>query len=187
MIFMTSLRRRLYPGGRPNRLARALNGLSARQFGAGILAPRDWVTLEVTGRRTGHAVVLPLVVTNYEGDRYLVSMLGEGANWVANVRAAGGEAVLLHGRREPVRLVEVPACERAPILRRFLAVAPGARPHVPVDRHAPLADFKRIAAGYPVFRTAPRSQAPQDQRPWSGPRSPGCGEGARPVRDEEER
>ena len=33
-----------------------------------------------------------------------------------------------------------------------LQVAPGARPHLPVDRTAPLTEFARIAADYPVFR-----------------------------------
>jgi deazaflavin-dependent oxidoreductase (nitroreductase family) len=158
MILTTAMRRRMYRGGRPNRFARALNRLSARQFGAGFLVPTEYVTLEVTGRRTGHPVLLPLVVTNHQGRRYLVSMLGQDANWVANVRAAGGDAVLLHGDRQPVRLVEVAAGERAPILRRFLAVAPGARPHLPIDRPAPLTAFEKIAADYPVFRVTPRPE-----------------------------
>jgi len=37
------------------------------------------------------------------------------------------------------------------ILRRYLQVAPGARPHIPVDRRAPLVEFEQIAARYPVF------------------------------------
>jgi hypothetical protein len=78
-------------------------------------------------------------------------MLGANANWVSNVRAAGGHAVLRHGRRERVRLDEVQPGERAPILRRYLQVAPGARPHMPVDRNAQLAEFDRIAGDYPVF------------------------------------
>jgi deazaflavin-dependent oxidoreductase (nitroreductase family) len=163
MIFPRSWRRWMYRGGRPNRLARVLNRISARQFGTGFLAPENWVTLEVTGRRSGRTVACPLVVTVYHDDRYLVSMLGRQANWVANVRAAGGEAVLRHGRREPVRLVEVAVAQRAPILRRFLAKAPGARPHVPVDRHAPLTEFERIAPDYPIFRVtdSPPQHGPQ--------------------------
>jgi hypothetical protein len=109
----------------------------------------------MTGRRSDRTVSCPLVVTTYQGQRHLVSMLGQGANWVANVRAAGNAAVLRHGRSEQVRLVEVAAERRAPILRRFLASAPGARPHVPVDRHAPLADFERVASDHPVFRITP--------------------------------
>jgi len=157
MILSDAMLRRMYRGGRPGRLARALNRLSALQFGSGFLASRDWISLEVTGRRSGRTVACPLVVTHYQGERYLVSMLGRNANWVANVRAADGDVVLRHRRRERVHLVEMAPGDRAPILRRFLAVAPGARPHLPVDRHAPIADFEPIAADYPVFRVTPRS------------------------------
>ncbi|BBH67799.1 hypothetical protein ACTI_44840 [Actinoplanes sp. OR16] len=151
MLIASSLKRWMYRGGRPHRLARALNRLSAVQYRAGFLVPGNWVTLEVPGRRTGRTVSCPLVVARYEGREYLVSMLGNDANWVANVRAAGGDAVLSHGRRERVHLSEVAVERRAPILRRYLAKAPGARPHIPVDRHAPVAAFERVAADYPVF------------------------------------
>ena len=76
-----------------------------------------------------------------------------------NVDADGGRAELRHGRRERVALELVDPSERAPILRRYLALAPGARPHIPVDRHAPLDEFDRVAADYPVFRIVPRSAA----------------------------
>ncbi|GAA1699749.1 hypothetical protein GCM10009733_111980 [Nonomuraea maheshkhaliensis] len=144
----------LYRGGRPSRLARVMNRFSAVLHASGLL-PR-MVTLEVPGRRTGRVISFPLVLADLDGERYLVAMLGRRTNWVLNLRAAGGRAVLRHGRRENVRLVEVEPAERAPILRRYLALAPGARPHIPVDRHAPLADFEPIAARFPVFRiTAP--------------------------------
>jgi hypothetical protein len=116
------------------------------------------LTLDVHGRRTGRLLSLPVVVADYEGERYLVSMLGNDANWVLNVRAAGGRAVLRHGGRGgDVVLEEVDVGARAPILRRYLDVAPGARPHIPVDRHAQLEDFERIAAQHPVFRITPSS------------------------------
>jgi hypothetical protein len=35
---------------------------------------------------------------------------------------------------------------------RYLAVAPGARAHIPVDRDAPVEAFEPIAADIPVFR-----------------------------------
>jgi hypothetical protein len=113
--------------------------------------------LDVRSRRSGRLTSFPVVVADYEDERYLVAMLGEGVNWVANVRAAGGQAVLRHGRREEVRLEEVDPAARAPILQRYLQVAPGARPHIPVDRRAPLAEFERIASRYPVFRVRTRS------------------------------
>jgi deazaflavin-dependent oxidoreductase (nitroreductase family) len=142
----------MYRGGRPHQLARALNWLSAVQFSAGLLSPDRAVTLEVQGRRSGRTISFPLVVADHGGEQYLVSMLGEDANWVRNVRAAGGRATIRRGRRRAVVLEEVEPGARGPILRRYLSLAPGARPHLPVDRHAPIGEFERIAAGYPVFR-----------------------------------
>ncbi len=141
----------LYRGGHPNRFARLQNRASAIAFAAGI-APRRVAALEVTGRRSGRVISFPVAIADVDGERYLVSMLGPNVNWVRNLTAAGGRAVLRHGRRESVRLDEVEPAARAPILRRYLQVAPGARPHIPVDRRAPLAEFARIAADYPVFR-----------------------------------
>jgi deazaflavin-dependent oxidoreductase (nitroreductase family) len=146
------VQRWMYRTGRPGALAKAMNRVSAVQFSAGILSPARAMTLEVPGRRTGRLVSLPVAVAEYEGGRYLVSMLGEDANWVLNVRAAGGRVVLRRGGREEVRLEEVEPGDRAPILRCYLGVAPGARPHIPVDRHAPLEEFERIAGQFPVFR-----------------------------------
>lgn len=92
-----------------------------------------------------------MVLAIVEGERYLVSMLGENAQWVQNVRAAGGKAVLRSGGREQIQLEEVPADQRAPILKAYLQRAPGARPHLPINKDAPLAEFQRVAAAFPVF------------------------------------
>lgn len=159
-----AFRRWLYRGGRPNRVAAFLTRIDARLGSAG-LAPDRLVTLEVRGRRTGRPTSLPVVVADHDGERYLVAMLGEGARWVANVRAAGGQAVLRHGGREAVRLEEVDPGERGPILRRYLQRAPGARAHIPVDRSAPPAEFERIAPRYPVFRIHPYSDTPEGSVP----------------------
>jgi deazaflavin-dependent oxidoreductase (nitroreductase family) len=147
-----ALKRWMYRGDRPNRLARFLNWLSAAQFSSGLLSPGYAVTVEVRGRRTGRTIAFPVAVAECNGQEYLVSMLGEHANWVRNVRASEGRVTIRRRGRRAVRLEEVEPTARAPILRRYLAVAPGARPHFPVDRHAPLADFERIAGAYPVFR-----------------------------------
>jgi len=79
-------------------------------------------------------------------------MLGERSNWLRNVRAAGGRAVLRHGRREAVRLEEVDPDARAPIVRRYLSLAPGPRAFIPVDRDAPLEAFEKVAPRVPVVR-----------------------------------
>lgn len=129
-----------------------MNRVDALLYASGVLAPRHAATLEVIGRRSGRPVSLPVAVAVHEGERYLVSMLGPEANWVRNVRAAGGHAVLHRRGREVVMLEEVPAERRAPVLRRYLAVAPGARPHIPIDPQAPRSEFEKIAHQYPVFQ-----------------------------------
>lgn len=146
----------LYRGGRPNRVATVANWLSAVIHSLGV-SPNYAVTLEVRGRRSGRPIRLPLVMAVVEGERYLVSMLGAEANWVGNVNAAGGEATLLHGRRERVRLENVPVAQRPAILKAYLQRAPGARPHVAVHKDAPLSEFERVAGQYPVFRVVPES------------------------------
>jgi deazaflavin-dependent oxidoreductase (nitroreductase family) len=141
----------LYRGQRPNWIARIVNRASAAAASSGV-ASNYLVTLDVTGRKSGRIFSLPLVMAVVDGQRYLVSMLGDNVQWVHNVRAAGGKAVLRHGRREEIRLEEVPAGQRAPILKAYLQRAPGARPHVPVNKDAALSEFEKIAAAIPVFR-----------------------------------
>lgn len=146
-----AITRWLYQGQHPNPLARAVNRIWATLFALGI-ARNYAATLEVIGRKSGRHITLPVAIARVGGARYLVSMLGDNVQWVQNVRATGGRAVLRAGRRTPVCLQEVPAVQRAPILKAYLQIAPGARPHIPVDKDAPLADFAQIAATYPVFR-----------------------------------
>ena len=150
------LKRWFYRGGRPNRVARALDRCTAALSARGV-GPDYLLVLEVPGRRSGRTVSLPLVSALFEGERYLVSMLGREANWVRNVKAAGGDVVLRHGRPEEVRLEEVAPDRRAPVLKAYLKRATGARAHLPVDEDAPLADFERVAHRFPVFRIVPRA------------------------------
>jgi deazaflavin-dependent oxidoreductase (nitroreductase family) len=147
-------RRWLYRGERAHQLARLLNRAQTQLAARGI-GPRRVAALDVVGRRTGRTISFPVVVADFQGERFLVSMLGDNTNWVRNVRAAHGRAVLRRGREHVVELEEVPPSERAPILRRYLECAPGARSHIPVDRRAPLGEFEQIAGHYPVFRITP--------------------------------
>jgi deazaflavin-dependent oxidoreductase (nitroreductase family) len=151
----------LYHGQRPNWIARMVNRAWATIASSGV-TPNYLVTLEVTGRKSGRTVSLPVVVAVVDGQRYLVSMLGEHVHWVQNVRAAEGRAVLKSGGREQVHLEEVAASQRAPILRAYLQRAPGARPHVPVNKDAPLAEFAKFATAFPVFRVV--STVPANSR-----------------------
>lgn len=153
-----SLKKWYYRGGRPNRVARVLDRCTSALYGLGI-APNYLVTLEVPGRRSGRIVTLPLVMAVVGGKRYLVSMLGEKANWVCNVRTAGGEVTIRHGCREDVRLDEITVDRRAPVLKAYLQRAPNARAHLPVHKDAPLAEFERVAHRFPVFWITPSHAA----------------------------
>jgi hypothetical protein len=94
-------------------------------------------------------------MADWDGRWYLVSMLGEDCNWVRNVRAASGRAVLRRRRPVACQLAEVPAAERPEIIRRYLQKVPGGRPHIPVSKDAPLPEFAAISPRYPVFRVIP--------------------------------
>ncbi|WP_281886724.1 nitroreductase/quinone reductase family protein [Agromyces rhizosphaerae] len=147
------VKRAVYRGDRPGPIARWLNAFWAKQYASGGSLSRDRdVTLEVRGRTSGKTIASPVVMADLDDSWYLVSMLGEHANWVRNVRAAEGRATIRRGEPTSVTLDEVPVAERAPILKRYLDVAPGARPHVPVERRAPEEEFAAIAADFPVFR-----------------------------------
>jgi len=150
--------RAMYAGGQANATGRRFARLWALVFRLGIL-PKRWVTLEVTGRRSGRTVRFPLGMADWDGHWYVVPMLGEQCNWVQNVRAGGGQAVLRRRRAVPCRLVELPEAERPVILRRYLQKVPGARPHMPVGPHAPTADLVAIASRYPVFQVVPAPPA----------------------------
>src|SRR5829696_1948097 len=158
MMSLQKVQKWFYRGGRPNRMARILNRLGATVHALGI-APNYLVALEVPGRRSGRSISFPLVMVVVAGERYLVSMLGEEVNWVRNVKAAGGNVTLLHGRREEVCLQEVAEDCRAPVLKAYLKRAPGARAHLPVDKDAPHAEFEQVSPRFPVFRVVPRNRA----------------------------
>src|ERR671916_993897 len=154
-----SLKRWFYRDGHPNRVARLLDRSTAAVSARGV-GPEYLVALEVPGRRSERIVSLPLVVATVGGERYLVSMLGEEVNWVRNVRAAGGEVALCHGRREEVLLQEVVAPDlRAPVLKAYLKRATNASAHMPVPKDAPLAEFELMAPRFPMFRVVPRNTA----------------------------
>jgi hypothetical protein len=113
------------------------------------------LSLQTMDRSSGRVSSTILVVARYQGERYLVSMLGDGSGWVQNVRAAGGKAFIKRGRRHPVSLTEIPTQGRAPILKAWCQVATSGRQHLPVSHRAPVSAFEAIADDYPVFRIDP--------------------------------
>ncbi|TDC97561.1 DUF385 domain-containing protein [Nonomuraea deserti] len=150
---IAAFKRWTYRGGRPSAFMRFVNRLDVLMYRFRWSAPRQGAILQVAGRRSGSLSQVPVAIAEHRDAEFLVSMLGPDANWVRNVRAAGGRALLRrHGREIPVMLEEVPPERRAEILRRYLAIAPGARPHLGLAPAAPLEQFRRIAPRHPVFR-----------------------------------
>jgi hypothetical protein len=147
----SALNRIFYRNRRPTRFGHWVSQFFCWLAYAG-LSPRNWVALQVrdrvSGRMRADAVVIPTVA----GERYVVSMFGTISDWVHNLEASHGDAVISHRRSRRVRLVPVPAEDRAPVLQAYVRVASSGRKHFPLPVEAPLADFSAIAADYPVYR-----------------------------------
>ncbi|MGY1712073.1 nitroreductase/quinone reductase family protein [Geodermatophilus sp. SYSU D00758] len=142
------------------------------------LSPGCVVTLEVPGRRSGVVRQTNLVRAEHDGRGHLVSLTGE-SEWVRNVRAAGGRAVLARrGRRQPVTLVEVPVPDRAPVIRAYVLRA-GRRPGTTAVRREARAFFgvgpdladgeiATVADRFPTFRVLPDPAVPPTGAPRPG-------------------
>lgn len=150
----SALLRLFYRDWRPTRIGRWINRLNCWWSGLG-LPPKFQAALEVRGRASGRIHSHPVVIATVDGKRYLVSMLGSTSDWVKNVEAAHGEAVVRQGRRRRVHLVAVPPEQRPPILREYVRIALSGRKHFPVGVGAPLSEFREIAERYPVYRIDP--------------------------------
>lgn len=88
--------------------------------------PFDLPVLTVNGRRSGAPRSTPLTVYESEGRRFVLGGF-PAADWIKNIRAAGGRAMLSsHHAADPeaVVLTELPAEAARPILREWPTVAP---------------------------------------------------------------
>jgi deazaflavin-dependent oxidoreductase (nitroreductase family) len=142
---------------RPPALYRRMQWLGVVIVSLG-LVPKTVVVLEVRGRRSGRLRRSVVVRTPHKGEQYLVALAGE-SEWVRNVRAAGGLAVIRHGRsRTQVQLLELSRQERPAIIWDYLH-RPGwsspsseARHYFGVRPEASLNEISAVVDRYPVFR-----------------------------------
>ncbi len=116
------------------------------------------VTLEMGGRKTGKPIRVSLTIVRHRASGYLVSLYDK-SQWVKNVRAADGRAAIISGGKTPVRLVEIPQAERAPILLGYVrqrafshSGGESARLFFDLGPKPKLADMEAIADRYVVFR-----------------------------------
>ena len=63
------LLRRMYRGGRPHRVTRSMNRVAALLFSLGLVFPSRAATLQVTGRRSGRPIALPVAIADHAGGR----------------------------------------------------------------------------------------------------------------------
>jgi hypothetical protein len=125
------------------------------------LAPRDAVTLEVQGRNSGKPRRVPILRTTYEGADYLVALAGQ-AQWVKNVRAAHGCALIRRRGARNVHLEEIATKDRAAIIAEYLRAgrrrsgadngAKQARYYFGLQPNPTTEAIRAIADHYPVFR-----------------------------------
>jgi deazaflavin-dependent oxidoreductase (nitroreductase family) len=125
------------------------------------LAPRDAVILEVRGRKSGKIRKTPILRTRHDGHDHLIALAGE-SQWVRNVRASDGRAVIRRRKRSDVYLHELPAAERAPVIAAYLrtaaersgekSAARQARFYFGLDLHPSPEQLAEIADFYPAFR-----------------------------------
>jgi deazaflavin-dependent oxidoreductase (nitroreductase family) len=138
---------------RPGRLIQLSNRLFGWLAGNGI-GPKKTVDLEVRGRRSGEPRRTAVNLVEYEGARYLVAPRGN-TEWSRNARAAG-EAVIHRRGSEKVRLTELPAGQRAPVIQKYLEEnAFVTKREFGIEPDSPLEEFERIAELHPVFRIEP--------------------------------
>lgn len=115
------------------------------------------VVLTVPGRRSGQPRSTPVTPMTVDGAEYIVGGF-PGADWVANVRAAGTATVSRGRRRERVRVVEVPADEAGPLLRQWPVQVPtgvGFMKRSGLVTEGRPEEFEALAGVCPVFRVDP--------------------------------
>ena len=109
--------------------------------------------LRVRGRKSGEWRSSPVNLLTYKDNRYLVAPRGH-TQWVRNIRVAGGGELVLGGRVQRFRAVEIPDDDKVPLLRAYLkrwsfevGIFFGG-----VNAESSDADLRRIAPDHPAFR-----------------------------------
>jgi deazaflavin-dependent oxidoreductase (nitroreductase family) len=126
------------------------------RFGLGTNGDQDFLRiLRVRGRKSGHTYELPVRIAILDGQRYLMSMLGE-TQWVHNLRVAGSAQLLAGKTVEQVRVDEIESKEKAAFLAWYCQhpqYKQRARYGLRADtEHLTPEEIDRLARLYPVFR-----------------------------------
>lgn len=116
--------------------------------------------LEVRGRSTGATRRTPVNLLTLDGVQYLVSPRGH-SNWVRNVRADGGNLVLVLGRRRQAMVgQELDGVDKVAVMRAYLRRWK-AEVGIFFEGIGPDSSDEEIAAiapKHPVFRLSPAAR-----------------------------
>jgi len=116
--------------------------------------------LRVRGRKSGEWRSSPVNLLTYQSIRYLVAPRGN-TQWVRNIRVSGEGELVLGGRAESFRAVEISDEDKLPIVRDYLrrwkfevgVFFDGVGPD------SPESELRRIAPDHPVFRVDPATDS----------------------------
>jgi deazaflavin-dependent oxidoreductase (nitroreductase family) len=115
------------------------------------------VVLTAPGRKSGRERSTPVTPMTVDGHEYVVAGF-PGADWVANVRAAG-QATLARGRNvRRVNMVELSAVDARPVLRTFPTEVPtgvGFMKRSGLVTEGTPDEFESLAGRCAVFRLDP--------------------------------
>jgi hypothetical protein len=102
--------------------------------------------LQVSGRKSGRTISLPVDPLDLEGQRYLVCARGN-SNWVRNARSSGKVALVRAMRRHRYAVRELPPSLRPPVLKAYLdRYATEVQRFFPVPKGSPVEAFRSGAA-----------------------------------------
>ncbi|HUN59179.1 MAG TPA: nitroreductase family deazaflavin-dependent oxidoreductase [Candidatus Binataceae bacterium] len=119
------------------------------------LGPKDYYLLEVRGRKSGRLYSTPVSIVEHGEHWYVVAPRGT-TQWVRNARSVGRITLRVGSKRDQFDLREVPAPDRALILKSYLArYTKFVQRYFQVQNGAPEAEFAAVADGYPVFELIP--------------------------------
>jgi hypothetical protein len=111
--------------------------------------------LEVSGRKSGRTISLPVDPLDLEGQRYLVCTRGN-SNWVRNARSTGKVALVRAMRRRRFAVRELPPSLRPPVLKAYLdRYAIEVQRFFSVPKGSPVEAFNELAPRHPVFELQP--------------------------------
>lgn len=137
---------------RPTRADAVFNGFVGRltKLGLSLFGSR---VLAVRGRKSGEWRTAPVNLLTVDGERYLVAPRGQ-AQWVRNIRVAGGGELRVGRRVEAFTAAELGDDMKVPVLRAYLKRWGWevGRFFENVDASSSDERLREIAPGFPVFR-----------------------------------